>query len=96
MDGFREFVGGLKDGGEISLSGLLDVEDTTGQLAFLTAVNSGAVTAFTIVFPTTIGFTWTFNGVAVGFSTGAELEDAVTFEGTIKVTGKPELLATVV
>lgn len=93
-DGYREFTGGLKDGGEVSISGYFDSGDTDGQIALMTALNTGASTAMTIVFPTAIGFTWTFNGIVTGFATGAELEDAVTFEGTIKVTGKPTLAAT--
>lgn len=93
-DGYRTFVGGLKDGGEISLSGFFDGADADGQQALLTAFNSGASTAMTIVFPTTVGFTWTFNGIVTGFATGAELEDAVAFEASIKVTGKPALAAT--
>jgi hypothetical protein len=38
-----------------------------------------------------MGASWSFNGVVTGFSTGAELEDMVSFEVTIKVSGKPTL-----
>jgi len=92
--GYRSFIGGFKDGGEVSLSGFLIYADA-GQLAIYTAFGSGAVTAFTIVFPDDIGATWAFNGVVTAYTTGAELEDAVSFEATIKVSGAPTLAATV-
>ena len=93
VDGYREYIGGLKDAGEVAISGFFDPTDTTGQQALLTALESGAETAMSIVFPTAIGYTWSFNAIVTGFSTGAELEDAVTFESTLKVSGKPTLAA---
>lgn len=93
-DGYRTYVGGLRDGGEVSVSGNFDSSDSTGQLALVTALNAGTSTAMTIVFPTAIGYTWTFNGIVTGVSTGADMDDVVTFDATIKVTGKPALAAT--
>ena len=90
VDGYREFVGGLKDGGEVAVGGFLDFGDT-GQEAIQTAFDSGAVTACTIVFPAAIGATWTFDAVVTKYETGAELEDAVSFSATLKVSGKPSL-----
>jgi len=94
VDGWREFVSTLKDGGTLPISGFFDGSDTDGQQALFTALGTGASTAMSIVFPTAVGYTWAFNGIVVGFSTGADLEDAVTFDANIKVTGKPTLTAT--
>ena len=88
-DGYREFIGGLKDGGEVSLSGYFEPGDTDGQGAIKEAFDSGDAIPFSIVFPQ--GAAWSFNGIVTGFSTGAELEDSVSFEATIKVSGKPTL-----
>ena len=93
VDGYREYIGGLKDAGEVAISGFFDQTDTTGQQALLTALESGAETAMSIVFPEAIGYTWSFNAIVTKFATGAELEDAVTFESTLKVSGKPTLAA---
>lgn len=93
-DNYREYLQGLRDGGDVSMSGFFDPADTNGQQALLTAFNSGASTAMTIVFPTAIGYTWTFNGIVTAFGTNAEMEDAVGFDCTVKVTGKPTLAAT--
>jgi predicted secreted protein len=87
--GYREFIAGFKDGGEVSLSGNFNGSDTNGQMALYTALTSSTVDSYTINYPA--GGSWTFSGVVTGFSTGAELEDLVTFEATIKVSGAPSL-----
>jgi len=88
-DGYRKFIGGFKDGGEVSISGFFEPTDTNGQNAFFTAFGAGTATAFSIIFPQ--GASWSFDGVVTGFTTSSELEDIISFEGTIKVSGKPTL-----
>lgn len=94
-DGYRQFVQGLKDAGEVSLSGFFKPDDTNGQAELLDLFDSGDVTAMSIVFPTSLGYTWSFSAIVTGYVTGAALEDAVTFEATLKISGKPTLVATV-
>lgn len=94
-DGYREFIGGLKDAGEVGISGFFDPTTGKGQAEFLAALESGAVKDFVIEFPTAIGKKWTFEGIVTGFTTGVSLEDPLSFEGTIKVSGKPTLAALV-
>jgi predicted secreted protein len=91
--GYRTFTGGFKDGGEVSLSGYFEPGDV-GQLAMDSAYESGAVTPFQILFPAELGASWSFSGVVTAISTGAELEELVSFEATIKVSGKPTLVTT--
>jgi predicted secreted protein len=88
---YRTFIQGLKDGGEVSLSGYLDPTDTNGQKALYTALDAGTVLSCGIVFPTALSCNWAFSAVVTAFNTGAELEDMVSFEGTLKVSGKPVL-----
>lgn len=92
--GYRTFIGGFKDGGEVSISGFFAPEDP-GQAAVYAAFNSGATTACKIVFPAELGYEWDFDAVITAFSTSAELEEAVSFEATLKVSGEPELVETV-
>ena len=92
-DGYRKFIQGLKDGGEVSLSGFLNPADGKGQDELLEAFDSGDEEDYFIEFPEPISFKWSFKGIVTGFNTGAELEDAVSFESTIKVSGKPTLAA---
>lgn len=93
-DGYKEFVQGFKDAGEVALSGFLDGSDA-GQEAIMTALNAGTETACTIVFPTAIGKTWSFNAVVTEYKTGVDLSDAITFDAKLKISGKPTLAATV-
>ena len=93
-DGYREFIQGFKDGGEVSVEGYLDVATGNGQKEMLDLFDSGEVKPFEIVFPATLNAKWAFNGIVTGFSTGASLEDPLSFSATIKVTGKPMLTVT--
>lgn len=90
-NGVRTFAQGLKDYGEVSASGFFNPADTNGQKALYDAFVSGALTTFTILFPSAMGAEWDFNGIVTGISTGAEMEDGISFEVTIKVSGQPSL-----
>lgn len=92
--GYRTFVNGLKDGGECSISGHFNY---TSHNPMLADFESGATASYTIEFPdkgaTGKGTTWTFSGVVTSYATGIEMEDLISFEATIKVSGKPTLSA---
>ncbi len=90
-NGWRTFAQGLKDGGEVSISGYFNPADTNGQKALYDAFIAGTLLSLCILFPAAMGAEWDFNGVVTGFTTGAELEDGVSFEATIKVSGQPSL-----
>lgn len=88
--GYREFIGGFKDAGEVSLEGYFIPETGKGQKELYDLFESGDTETFTIEFPESIA-SWEFNGVVTGFNTGADLEDPLSFSATIKVSGKPTL-----
>lgn len=88
-DGWRQFITGMKDAGEVAVSGFFKPSDTNGQKKLFDDLGTGTVGSYAIVFPSPISQTWSFKGVVTAFSTGAELEDAVSFESAIKVSGKP-------
>ncbi len=93
VDSYRTFVMGLKDAGEISISGYFDY---TSHNTLLSDFEAGTSATYTIEFPdkgTTTGTTWTFSAVVTAFTTGASFEDLVSFESTLKVSGKPTLAA---
>lgn len=90
--GYRTFVTSLKDAGEVGISGHFDYE-SHNQL--LDDFEAGTVDAYTIEFPdqgTTSGTQWTFSAVVTAFSTSVELEDLISFEATLKVSGRPSLI----
>jgi hypothetical protein len=90
-NGWRTFIQGLKDGGEVSVSGFFNPGDTNGQIALYNALNNGGLLNFTILFPSVLGASWTFQGIVTGFKTDVQVEDTIPFEGTIKVSGQPSL-----
>lgn len=88
--GFREFILGMKDSGEVSISGWFNPQDTNGQIAIYNAYLTSVISSFSILFSSSIA-SWTFNGVITNFETSVSMEDAVTFSATIKVSGQPTL-----
>jgi predicted secreted protein len=92
-DGFRTYQQGLKDGGEVSISGFFD---PTSHEGLLDDFESGVAATYTIEFPTALGAKWEFSGIVTAYSTSAEMEDNISFEATLKVSGKPTLTVTAV
>lgn len=93
-DGYKEFLGGFKDGGEVSAEGFLD-GGNEGQEAAMEAFESQEPVACSIDFPAKIGKSWKFNAVVTRYKAGdAELTGALKFATALKVSGKPSLEAT--
>ena len=88
--GYRDFIAGFKDAGDVSLEGFLYTEDA-GQVKLSELFKSGEISDFSIVFPEEMGAQWDFKGVVTGFGTSASMEEAITFTSSIKVSGEPIL-----
>lgn len=88
--GYRTFIGGFKDGGEVSISGFFTPGDP-GQAALYTDFQAGSTNAYSIEFPAELNAAWEFNAVVTGFTTSVAVEDAINFEATLKVSGNPNL-----
>lgn len=91
---FRTFIQKLKDGGDVTASGFFNPGDTNGQAALYALFGTGVVTPFTILFPSSLGASWTFNAIVVEVKTGAKVGDAIPWDIKLKVTGVPSLLVT--
>jgi hypothetical protein len=90
-DFYKTVIGGLLDGGEVTATGYYDITDA-GQVALNTALEARTVDTYTITFPTTIGATFTFDALVTKVTPGeCNLADAVGFEVTLKISGKPVL-----
>ncbi|MDD9266052.1 phage tail tube protein [Paenibacillus sp. GCM10023248] len=93
--GYKESIPGFKDAGEVSVVGFFDPSDTLGQMALYNAFNNGTNDSYAIIFPPALGASWNFTGGVTGFkTTGVEVEGAIGFEATIKVSGAPSLVTT--
>jgi len=80
--GWKEFVGGLTDGGTLELTGNYDVADV-GQIELI--AERGNVAAVVVTFSDTS--TSTFNAVVGGYGLSNPLDDKVEFTCSLKVTG---------
>lgn len=86
----REFMPGMRDGGEITFGGHFYPGDA-GQAALKTAHQNKATSAYTITFPGGLG-TVSFNGFITNYSVlDATNDDPVGFEITVKVTGAVDI-----
>lgn len=83
--GWREFIGGLKDGGELSMSinydpalhgTIFDNVGVDGVAHLITLPDAGAATV-------------AFGGIITGLSVSAPMDEKLSAEVTIKVTGAP-------
>ena len=68
--GYREFIGGFKDGGEVPIEGFFNPDTESGQVAFQDSLDSGLAEDYKITFPTTPKAEWAFKGVVTGFKVG--------------------------
>lgn len=84
-DGWRTFIGGVKDPGELKMSlnydpavhgDIFDLLGEDGIKHKITLADAGAAVV-------------TFEGIVTGFSVGAPYDDKMSGEVTIKVSGKP-------
>lgn len=95
--GYREFIGGFKDGGEVPIEGFFNPATESGQVAFQDSLDSGLAEDYKIIFPTTPKAEWAFKGVVTGFKVGdVDVDGTINFGATIKVSGKPVLTVTTV
>ncbi|MBR1230204.1 phage tail protein [Bradyrhizobium sp. AUGA SZCCT0176] len=89
---WREFIAGLKDGGEVSLE-LNFVPGGSAALALTAELDldgPSAVKNRQILFPD--GSYFSFAGILTGFEPDAPLDDKMAASVTFKVSGKPSLV----
>ena len=80
--GYREFIGGLIDGGTLELTGKYDQTDA-GQLELQDEVGN----THPVVITFSDSSTRTFSAVVGGFNLSNALDDAIEFTCSLKVTG---------
>lgn len=88
-NGWREFVGGLKDGGEVEIELNYDPREHDTLVADF---EDDAPRNYRIVFPGTLG-QWAFKAIMSGFESEAPHDDKLSATVTFKVSGKPTITA---
>lgn len=89
-DQWMEFIGGLKDGGEVSIT--LNY-DPAAHDSLISDFDDTAPRNYKVVWPTAVGGSWDFTAVMTGFAPEAPHDDKLSAEVTFKVSGKPTLTA---
>lgn len=93
-DAYREFISGLKDGGEISVT-YNRVGDDAGQESVDEAFDyDGKVYVF-IDLPFAVPKRWTLRGIVTAREDEVPLDDKMQGSFTLKVSGKPTLAVVV-
>jgi len=90
-EAWREFIGGLKDGGEVSFDINFIPDEGTHDASTGLASKVGYKDNYQLVFPTSPAVTWSFPAVLTGFEPTAPIDDVLTAAITLKVAGKPTL-----
>ncbi|MFJ4987893.1 phage tail tube protein [Streptomyces sp. NPDC088732] len=87
-DQYMEFVGGLKDGGEVTL----DVNYNPAiHDVLIDDFDDEDPRNYQLVFPDPDETTWTFAAIMTGFEPDAPYDDKLSASLTFKVTGKPTI-----
>jgi predicted secreted protein len=91
--GWREYIGGLRDGGEVSFDiNFIPTEVTHAyDSGLLEDYLNRTLRNFKLVFPTTPAVTWTIAGIVTNFETSEPIDDVIGASMTIKVSGAPTL-----
>jgi len=88
-DKYREFIQGLRDGGEITIEGMIT---TSSSNTIVTQLNTSATVTATIDLPTSPSVSrFTASVICTGFSTEAPVDGVIPFTANFKVSGKPTL-----
>jgi predicted secreted protein len=86
-EAWREFIGGLKDGGEVELELNYDPREHDSLVADF---NDAAPRNYKVVWPGTLG-DWAFKALITNFEPEAPHDDKLAASATFKVSGKPVL-----
>lgn len=94
-DGYREYIGTLKDGGEVSFTLMFDPSDT-GHLVLESAIDRNGIGGLgaRVYWPTDDGDYAEFDCIPTNLSWNAPVNGALTADFTAKVTGKVNLYNT--
>jgi predicted secreted protein len=92
--GWRQFIGGLLDAGEVPLELVFDPALGTHRNAsggLLHALINRTTTEFTLVLPSSPTVSWYFNALVTAFQVQAPIDDKLPANVTLKITGNPTI-----
>lgn len=87
---WREFIPGLKDGGEVSVE-MNFIPGGAGESQIMQNLAADETRTYRITFPN--GVAWEFAAFVTGFEPDTPHDDKMSATATFKVSGKPAFLA---
>jgi len=91
-DGYREFIAGLADPGEVTVE-FNFIPNSPGYQALVAAQQARATVPFRVTYPTGSPATQVlFAGMVTGLDETVPVDDKATGSATIKITGKPQIV----
>lgn len=90
--GYKEFISGLREGGQITLEGnYIPKESTSSQTNLRTDFEGGVLSFWALALPAAGSGILMFQGYCDGLTPAVPLDDRITFSATLRITGKPIL-----
>lgn len=83
-DGYREFIGGLRDAGEVSIT--INYIPSASDV-IIAAFASTTLKTYKITHPNSV--TLTFTGIVTSYQPDVPLDDKMSATATFKISGKP-------
>lgn len=94
-NGWREFIPGLKDAGELTVEGNFVPDDPSqnGETGLLSEFYSDVRARWRITFPLTgsPAVQWEMSGIMTGFELDMPVDDKLAFTATVKISGEPTI-----
>lgn len=91
-DRFKEYIGGLVDVGEFSVTLKFEADDPNID-DLIADVTAKAARNYKIIFPDDTSTEWIVSGLATKYEPGVPMGDKMTANFTVKPTGKPAFIA---
>lgn len=86
VGGYKEFIAGSKDAGEVSISG--NIKDETNVEKMLALAESQSLEDWMVTYPS--GAKWEFKAFIKSFKDGEKSVDGLaTFSATLRISGRP-------
>ena len=87
-NGYKDFLAGLADPGNLTVEGYFDTADT-GQNSLKNKFDAGTIDTYTLTFPTVTGASWTASCFIKELTLGdeADLTKAIGFKMTLQIKG---------
>lgn len=94
-DKYREFIKGLKDGGEVSITINYDPTDTSHQALDADFEEDDLRDYQVVILPGTVDeWTWQISALITSLGDAYPIDDKMEREATFKISGKPTLTPT--